>query len=220
MDNSTISTSFIPKQTITPKIEPARREEGGVGLFTVLTFIILFLSLAMAGGSYAYKLYLVSHIYGPCQQTSQIQPNTDSLGLTGETDRKCGLYLSLEDMRRRLDSDRLARMERLDAKMKMATQVLNSHMSLVPLFDFLGTSTLKTVRFTKLATLNGEANLEGIASGYEDIAVESNVLNNMPEVSNVMFSDLNLDQKGNVVFKLKFKVDTARLKYVPITQVN
>ena len=111
-------------------------------------------------------------------------------------------------------------MKRLDTKMKLASGVLNSHMSLVPLFDFLSTSTLKTVRYTKIETSNNEVSLEGFASGYEDIAVESNVLNSMPEVSGVMFSDLNVDLKNNVTFKLKFKVNPFLLKYFPIVTPN
>lgn len=214
-----LQTSFIPKQTITPtspKPGTQYAPQGGMGLFTLLSFIILFLSLAAAGGTFAYKTYLQNVLYGKCAETNQLQPNNDTLGLTGETDFKCGLYLSLVEWNRRLQDDRLVRMQRLDTKMKLGTEVLNSHMSLVPLFDFLSTSTLKTVRFTKLSTSNGEVNLEGTASGYEDIAVESNILNSMPEVSGALFSDLNVDLKNNVTFKLKFQVDPSRLKYIPV----
>ncbi len=215
-----LQTSFIPKQTMAP-VKPAGQAQydpksGGMGLFTLLSFIVLFLSLVAAGGTYGYKIYLQNILYGKCAETSQLQSNSDSLGLTGETEFKCGLYLSLVEWNRRLQDDRLVRMQRLDTKMKMATDVLNSHMSLVPLFDFLSNNTLKTVRFTKLSTLNGEVNLEGTASGYEDIAVQSNILNSMPEVSGALFSDLNVDQKNNVTFKLKFQVNPSRLKYVPI----
>lgn len=212
-----LQTSFIPKQTITPqKTAPQRTSDGGMGLITLLSFIILFLSIATAGGTFAYKTYLQSVLYGKCQESDQLQPNNDSLGLTGDTDFKCGLYLSLVEWNRRLQDDRLVRMQRLDMKMKLATEVLNSHMSLVPLFDFLSASTLKTVRYTKLSTLNGEVSLEGTASGYEDIAVESNILNKMPEISNALFSDLSVDQKNNVTFKLKFQIDPKHLKYVSV----
>jgi len=218
-----LQTSFIPKQAMTPQGPIQGRGQTqyapkqGMGLFTLLSFIVLFLSLVSAGGAYGYKAYLQNILYGKCDPTVQLQANNDTLGLTGETDFKCGLYLSLVEWNRRLQDDRLVRMQRLDTKMKLASQVLNSHMSLVPLFDFLSTSTLKTVRFTKLSTLNGEVNLEGTASGYEDIAVESNILNSMPEVSGALFSDLNVDVKNNVTFKLKFLIDPSRLKYATST---
>lgn len=216
-----LQTSFIPKQALTPTKPVAQyAPKGGMGLFTLLSFILLFLSLVVAGSTFAYKTYLQSVLYGKCQQTNQLQPNNDTLGLTGETDFKCGLYLSLVEWNRRLQDDRLVRMQRLDTKMKLASQVLSSHMSLVPLFDFLSTSTLKTVRYTKLATLNGEVNLEGTASGYEDIAVQSNILNSMPEVSGALFSDLNVDPKNNITFKLKFQVDSSRLRYTPAVVTN
>jgi len=217
----TLQTSFIPKQTMTPQKQEAQyAPQGGMGLFTLLSFIVLFLSLATAGGSFAYKTYLQSVLYGACEQTSDLQLNNDILGLTGETDFKCGLYLSLLEWNRRLQDDRLVIMQRLDTKMKLASQVLDSHMSLVPLFDFLSTSTLKTVRYTKLSTLNGEVSLEGTASGYEDIAVESNILNSMPEVSGALFSDLSTDLKNNVTFKLKFQVNPSYLEYAPVVTTN
>lgn len=218
MDN-TLQTSFIPKQTITTRpVTPA--SSGGIGLFTTLSFVILFLSLVLAGGTYLYQKYLLNHIYGACQQTSQTQPNTDQLGVSGGAERSCGLYLSLEDKKNSLDNQRLVRMERLDNKMKLATNILSSHLTLIPLFDFLSTSTLKTIRFTSFSTNNGDVKLSGVASGYEDIAVESNILNKMPEVSNSLFGGLNLDNNGNVVFQLSFHVDPSRLRYSAVAKTN
>lgn len=214
-----LQTSFIPKQTMTPQRPVSQQhapQSGGMGLITLLSFVVLFLSVSAAGGTFAYKSYLQNILYGKCAETSQLQPNNDILGLTGDTDFKCGLYLSLVEWNRRLQDDRLIRMQRLDTKMKLGTEVLNSHMSLVPLFDFLSTSTLKTVRFTKLSTSNGEVNLEGTASSYEDIAVESNILNKMPEVSGALFSDLNVDLKNNITFKLRFQIDPSLLRYVSV----
>jgi hypothetical protein len=215
----TLQTSFIPKQAVPvsrPQSTPSSGgNTGGMGLITLLSFIILFLSIVAAGGTFAYKSYLQSKLYGPCEQTGQFQPN-GSLGLTETTDFKCGLYFSLKEWNRRLQDDRLVKMQRLDNKMKLATGILDSHMSLVPLFDFLSSNTLKTVRYTKISTSNGDVILEGTASGYEDIAVQSNILNSMPEVSGALFSNLSLDQKNNVTFQLKFSVDPSRLKYVPV----
>jgi len=217
-----LQTSFIPKQTMAPMRPTGGQTQyapkGGMGLFTLLSFIVLFLSLVAAGGTYAYKVYLQSVLYSKCVPKTQgvAQPNSNSFGKTSDTNFQCGLYLSLLEWDTRLQQDSLVRMQRLDTKMKLATQVLDSHMSLVPLFDFLSNSTLKTVRYTKLSTLNREVNLEGTASGYEDIAVESNVLNSMPEISGVLFSDLNVDLKNNVTFKLKFQVDPKYLKYVSV----
>lgn len=214
MDNSSISTSFIPKQKFSPVVSrPA--PSTGVGLISVLSFLILFLSLAAAGGTYAYRAYLLSHLYSPCQTTSQVGQSGDLLGLTDDIEKQCGLYSSLEEMRRRLDSERLTKMRRLDTKMKLASTVLDSHLSLVPLFDLLSTTTLKTIRYTKFSTLNGKVTLSGVASGYEDIAVESNVLNGMREVKNALFSNLDLNQAGNVTFSLVFNVDPSKLRYEP-----
>jgi len=216
----TIQSSFIPKQTLTPNNVARPSSSGnGMGLFTLLSFIVLFLSLLAAGGTFAYRSYLLSHLYAPCQITSQTQTNSDILGLSGSTNKKCGLYASLEDKRRQLDGARLTRMERLDTKMKLASIIMGKHMSLSPLFDLLSTTTLKTVRYTKFGTQDGLQTLSGVASSYEDIAVQSNVLNLMPAVKNPLFSNLDLDQQGNVTFTLSFGVDPSALSYKPIITV-
>lgn len=211
----TLQTSFIPKQTIVPRAPQSVAGGGGMSLLSLLSFIILFISLVAAGGSFAYKTYLQTHLYAPCQTTSQIQPNTDLLGLSGDIEKECGLYASLEEMRRRLDDERLSKMQRLDSKMKMATLVLNSHQSLSPLFALLSTTTLKTIRYTKFSAVGGQMTLSGVASGYEDIAVQSNVLNGMKAVKNALFSSLDLDPQGNVSFVLSFAVDPSLLRYEP-----
>jgi hypothetical protein len=215
MDN-TIQTSFIPKQTLVSRPpDPKIRPSGSMGLFTLLSFILLVVSLLAAGGSYAYRSYLISKLYSPCATTSLVQPNQDLLGLSGDIEKQCGLYSSLEEMRRRLDDERLTKMQRLDNKMKMASKILSSHLSLAPLFELLSTTTLKTIRYTKFSTADGKIALSGAASGYEDIAVQSNVLNGMKAVKNALFSNLDTDNQGNVVFSLTFTVDPSALRYEP-----
>jgi|GEM_PF-825483 len=213
-----IQSSFIPKQAMAPNNNVVRpsSSEGGMGLITLLSFIILFLSLLAAGGTFAYRSYLLSHLYAPCQVTSTTQASGDILGLSGSTNKNCGLYASLEDKRRQLDGERLTKMERLDTKMKLASAVMSKHMSLSPLFDILSTTTLKTIRYTKFGTQDGRETLSGVASGYEDIAVESNVLNSMSAVKDPLFSNLDLDPQGNVTFTLDFTVDPGALNYKPI----
>ena len=214
-----LQTSFIPKQALNPAQvnrsagAPKTVKSEGAGLFTLLSFVILFLSVAAAGGTFVYRNHLLNLLYSPCEVTAQTQPNGDILGQAGTVDSECGLHASLEDKRRKLDDESLSRMQRLDTKMKLATTVLNGHLSLLPLFDILSTSTLKTLRFTKFNTLNQQVNISGVASSYEDIAVQSEVLNDMPEIKNALFSNLDLDKEGNVIFNLTFSVSPSALTY-------
>jgi hypothetical protein len=210
MDN-TLQTSFIPKQTIVAR--PTVSGGGGMGLLTTLSFVILLISLLLAGGTYLYQQYLISHIYGACQGNSQGQPNTAQLGVSGGTNRSCGLYLSLDNKKSSLDEQRLYEMERLDTKMKLASSVLSNHITLTPLFDLLGANTLKTIRFNKFSSDNGIVKLSGMASSYEDVAVESNIVNKIAGIKDPSFSGLNLDDKGNVVFQLSFSIDPSHLRY-------
>ncbi|MEK7478257.1 MAG: PilN domain-containing protein [Patescibacteria group bacterium] len=212
MDNL-IQTSFIPKQVVTAKPPPVN-SGGAIGLFSVLSFIVLLLSVLFAGGTYAYKMMLQNEIYSPCQEIgSSIQPNTDP-SITGATiDRQCGLSESLTVERDRLQSSRLEQMAKLDYKMKKATAVLDRHLTMIPLFNLLSQYTLKTVRFTRLDIKDVSINLEGIASSYEDVAVQEKDLNNAKGIINPVFSDLNLNNRGDVTFKLSFQAAPSILKY-------
>lgn len=215
MDNSTIQTSFIPKQTISasPLTNRPSSTGTGMGLVTLISFILLLISIVAAGGTYLYRAYLLSQIYSACNVTSEVQTNSDLLGLSGDIEKQCGLYASLAELRRRLDSERLSKMERLDTKMKLASQILSTHQTLVPVFDLLSTTTLKTIRYTKFDIESGQVTLSGVASGYDDIAVQSNVLNSIPTIKNALFSNLSVNQQGGTTFDLTFDLDAKQLEY-------
>lgn len=196
--NQLANTSFIPKESLTKKVQPARMGPPAASLLTAVSFVVLAVALMFGAGAFAYKIVLVKEINDPCSASG-----------------KCGLSESVEKERRALDPDRLTRYRRLDAKMKLATQIIDKHNTLLPFFNVLGSTTVKTLRYTKFSFgENNSVNLEGEAEGgYEDVAVQSKKLSEIRQIKSFMFSDLNMDDKGKVVFKLVVNLDPDLMSY-------
>jgi hypothetical protein len=191
-----IQSSFIPKQNLTKTVN---RPTMPVGLLTLVAFLILGVSVLMFAGAFAYKQLLYQEINRKC---------------SGSSDKGCGLVASIERERERLDYTLLTRFRRFDAKSKIAKEILDKHATLMPVFKLLNDTTLETIQYTKFTFTPAGINLEGVASSYEDIALQSQVFGaRNKEIKSFIFSGLDLDQRGNVVFKLLMTIDPAILSY-------
>lgn len=197
-----IQSSFIPKQNFT-RNATAAAAQASLGLFMLIGMVIFGLSLVAFAGAYGYQYILSDSINRPCQAGS---------------DQGCGLRESLEHDKRELQVDRIVRFARLDAKMKAAAGIINSHDTLLPLFDKIQELTLQTIRYTKFDFSDKGINLEGVALGYEDIAVQLKVLKSSKLINNAVFSNLGLDPKGNVTFKLALTVNKDLTSYQSMVQ--
>lgn len=197
--NNNFKTSFIPKQSVVDN--PVAKASRPISLVTTVAFVVLLLSLALAGGAYGYAQLLENEINRPC-------PDSTAAETTG-----CGLKASLEKERQALDDDLLVEFRRLDAKLTLAERLLDRHITALPILDLLQGKTLETIRYDSLDYNNQTLQIVGVARSYEDIAVQSNVFDKEKTISGFIFSDLNLDANGNVVFKLAITVDEELLDY-------
>jgi hypothetical protein len=197
MENE-FKTSFIPKQAIVQSPVETKRP---ISLISTICFIILLLSVLLAGGTYGYEKLLAAEIARPCPDPSQ----TVSQG--------CGLKASLDKERKALDEGLLTEFKRLAAKLNLASVLIEKHLTVLPVFDLLSKITLETVRYTSVDYNNGTLNIVGTARSYEDIAVQSHVFDEERLIKSFIFSDLNLDGQGNVIFKLVVNLDPRVLKY-------
>lgn len=200
MDNK-ISTSFIPKQTISSKLKE-RREP--MSIVTSVSILILILSTAYFAGLFGYRYYVYNQIYRACA--------TD--GSTG-----CGLEESFKLVKTNFQYDNLARLKKLDTKLKLGTIVLNNHQTLKPFFDKLSQVTGQNVQFNKFTFDKKGIELAGVASSYEDVAFQAKILDDEinskdKKITSFSFSDFDLDAKGNVIFKLNLTVDPSLLSFV------
>lgn len=194
-----VPSSFIPHETLAKTIAaPARRSSG---LLTPVAFVVLAASIVFFAGAYAYKLALYNDINKDC-------PASESGATVG-----CGLAASVEKERQALSPERLTRYKRLDTKMKIAQSIIARHNTLIPLFEILASSTLKTVRYSSFEYTATGINLAGLAESYDDVAVQSQKLATINTIKSFIFSDLDLNDKGLVNFKLVINLDPALTSY-------
>lgn len=175
-------------------IEERVNTNAPIGLFTVISIFIFFTMLLASGGVYFLK---------GVQEKKIVQMEAD-----------------LALARNRFEPSKLSQLQALDKRLRASTEVLNQHIAVTPVFEMLEKLTMKTVRFTKFSYELGatEASpitftLGGQAIGYRSIALQSDLLTTNKQIMDPIFSDLSLDEKGNVIFELNFSVDPAFVDY-------
>ncbi|MBX4198977.1 hypothetical protein KW800_01725 [Candidatus Parcubacteria bacterium] len=185
-------SSFIPKGPVATTGTATRVSQGAdrslLGTLAVLVFVI---SVVLSVGVFGYEKYLDSRINA----------------MNGD----------LAAARATLKPEVITDISRLDQRL-VATQVLlNKHIVLSPLFDYLENATLKGVRFTEFQYLTTEQgltlNMRGEAKGYAAVSLQAQVFNKSPYMKQPIFSDLDLDDKGNVTFSFKVKLDPSIVSY-------
>ena len=188
-------SSFIPKgSAVSPIASPIGGRSikaSGRDILSFLAMLIFAGSFILAAGAFLYKIFLNYRI----EQMSA----------------------ELENARGALASDAVTELIRLNNRIVSTDELINRHRVLSPLLEFLESSTLKTVRFTGFNFFESEKGLElslkGEARGYAALALQADLINKSAYFRNPVFSDISLDEKGNVVFSLKTIVDPELLSY-------
>ncbi len=185
-------TSFIPKgPTISSGAVAMTERNKGRGLFGFLATLIFILAIVAGLGVFGYNLYL----------SSQISKMGDDLA----------------SARTSLDPETIKEISRLNSRITSTQTLLSQHTVLSPFFDFLETITLKSLRWTnfKFATTKDGLTLrmEGQARGYSALALQADALNKTKYIKSPLFSDLTLDDKGNVTFSFSATIDPSILSY-------
>jgi hypothetical protein len=184
-------TSFIPKKAV---IEAPKRKVsgGGGGLLNLIVFVLFLASILSAGGAYLYRSSIQSDI---------------------ETYRN-----SLMNARAAFEPSLIEELRILDKRLNAATAILNQHVVVSPIFELLQDITLPTVRYSDFSYQINDDNtvavsMKGEARGYNFIALQADLFNMNKFVKNPIFSDLVLDQRGNIDFSLTFYVDKTLVNY-------
>lgn len=186
-------SSFIPKGPISasPSVPRVERVSGQRDILSFLAMSILALSVIMALGTFGYKYYLSYRI---SQMGSELQ-----------------------SARQSLSPDVVSELLALDNRIASTKTLLNKHVILTPLFSFLESSTPKSVRYTEFdyeSSAQGlELSLTGQAKSYAALSAAADILDKSSYFKNPVFSDLSLDDKGNVIFTFKGKIDPSLVSY-------
>lgn len=177
-------TSFIPKKIYE---EP----KGGVNLLTLISAIVFAATLVGYGGIYFYSANIDSQLKSADET---VQKNRDAF-----------------------DVPFIMTMERLDARIEAGKKLLSSHIALSPVFALFQANMLKTIRFDSLNYSYSPQKITVVAKGqaesYQAIAFQSELFADNRQISDVIFSDFNLDNSGNITFTFGATVDPRLVSY-------
>lgn len=185
-------STFIPRGNVAPSPSAAISREARHGSFVgFIAFLIFLFSILATVGVYGYERYLGSRI-----------------GKMGQ---------DLETARQNLEADAINQVTRFNSRLDATEKILDNHAIVSPIFDFLEKNTLKNVRFTdfKFNTTGDGINVtfHGQAKGYTALSLQSDQFNKSKYIRNPIFSDLSLDDKGNVVFSFTADLDPSITSY-------
>jgi len=191
---SKFQTSFIPKKSLD--------EEGGVKIKTpinilfVSSVIIMLFAVGISSGVFFYQKTIEDHI-----ATKKAE---------------------IKDNQKVLDNPAVQDIARIDTKLRIATNLLNSHTAISSLFTILQESTLKNIRFTDfsfsyLSPTKVTISMKGQATSFEVVAKQIEAFATSPSTktnfSDSIFSDLVLDDKGNVNFSFLTNINPKTVLY-------
>ncbi|PIP56015.1 MAG: hypothetical protein CO183_01555 [Candidatus Zambryskibacteria bacterium CG_4_9_14_3_um_filter_42_9] len=187
-------SSFIPKGpavTTAPNTPLKGRKSEGKSFFGYIALLIFSLSVIFAVGVFGYKYYLKYSIQ-----------------------RMGG---NLENARATLQSDVIRELTRLDNRIISSKELIARHQIVSPLFEFLEIYTPQTVRFSdfnySIADQGIQLSMKGEARGYAALAFQADIFDNSQYFENPVFSDLTLNEKGDVTFSFKAILDPDLVSY-------
>ena len=187
---SKISTSFIPKKTL--NTAPRRDRGSSIGVVFLITLIIFIGIVALAVSAFLYQQFLVQDI-----------------------SRKKS---SLERARAAFDPNLIQELSRLDDRIEASNSILDNHQTVSSLFDLLESITLKSISFDNFSYKTDETGrvsivMDGKASSFGSVALQSDEFSDNKFIEEPIFSNLNLDNKGNVVFNFVAFVNPQLVLY-------
>ena len=188
-------TSFIPKKSM---IEQPITSKRSVGVLLIISIIIFITMAGISGFVYLYRDTIDKNI-------TQMQ-------------------VDLSKAKNRFEPSEITKLKTLDKRLQASTEVLSKHVAISPIFEALSSLTLKTVRYTKFSYDFGDNKVQikmsGQAIGYRSVALQSDMLTKNKNLIDPVFSNLSLDDKGNIIFELQFSVDPSFVDYENFLKTN
>jgi len=175
-------TTFIPQKPITAQSTGRQFKKHTFDPLTFLAWIVFLVSLFAAGGLYGYRILL---------------------------DRS--VDAKLDDIKKameKIDPQVVEDLKRLDAKFKTVGALLENHVALSAVFDYLEKETLVSVGYSGFSYGGtpgggGTLSLPGEARGFSSIALQEDLFEKQDGLVLPQFSNFDLDPKGNVNFDIE-----------------
>ena len=175
-------------------IEERAKSSRPISFLIIISIFIFFTVLLASVGLYFYKGILTKNV--------------------------TGMQNELNLAKDRFEPDKIAQLQVLDKRLRAANEILGNHVAVSPIFKALQLITMKTVQYTKFGYELGAdkdpkviVRLSGVALGYRSVALQSDLLAKNKHLIDPVFSNLSLDDKGNVLFDLDFSVDPSFVDY-------
>ena len=186
-----IKTSFIPKASL--KIE--RREtstKAPLALASSAAALILIVAILAAVGLFLYEQFTVQNIARKRE--------------------------SLDRARAAFQPATIKELARVDTRLATGAALLGAHLAPSIVFDEIEARTLTSVRFNdftlgETGTGRMSVSMSGIARSFNAVALQSDTFGDSEFFEEPIFSNLNIDQAGNVVFDFSAFVNRAELAY-------
>ncbi len=131
-----------------------------------------------------------------------------------------GLYFYKISATKNIATSKITELQVLDKRLRASSEILANHIAVTPIFTALEVLTMKSVRYTKFTYEKGidknspiKVSISGIAIGYRAVALQSDLFSQNKNLIDPVFSNLTLDNSGNVLFDLQFSVDPSLLNY-------
>ena len=165
-------------------------------MFSLASIVIFITVLALAGGVFGYKQFLSKKLDAT---KANLQIEVDKLGV----------------------SSSLSEITRLDSRIETARTLLNQHVALTSFFDYIGTVTLKAVRFASFSYTLGSGSgptitMSGQGKGFEAVALQATEFGKpqtLRYIHNSSIADPTLDKSGNVNFNFRGELVPTMFTY-------
>ena len=188
-------TSFIPKK---PMVEKRVTSSTPISFFTVISIFIFFAMVLGTGGLYIYR--------------ESLKKNITTINNSLILDQKG------------FEADAISGLQTLGKRLTSANTILSNHIEVSPVFKVLQDLTLKSIRYTKFSYSIGDKNQINISmsgqsvgysanTGYKAIALQSDIFATSKDMIDPVFSNLSLNDKGDVLFDLQFSVNSSFVNY-------
>lgn len=164
----------------------------GISLVFSVALILFFVTAVIAGGVFLYGVLLKQ--------------------------KEGSLTTSIERAKEAVEPKLVDELGRLDARIKSTRSILNNHTVASSVFKLLEDLTFPSISFDSFyytVESNGTIvlRLSGVARNYESIALQSVAFGENQFVENPIFSNLQLNQAGNVAFNFTGNLNKRLILY-------
>ncbi len=183
-------TSFIPQKPIIQREN--QTSQSGVNIVLFVSLILFFATLIVTGGIF---------LYGTILERQEV-----SLGV------------SIERAREAVEPELVSSLVRIDSRIQSVRGILDAHTTASQLFSLLEKDTLSSISFETFRYVvepDGKilVRLGGSAKSYASIALQSVLFGENKFIVNPVFSNLQLNNVGDVTFSVSANVDRRLVLY-------